>query len=108
MSLNPNQMAYVAIVSTLIFGSIFVGVSGVLQTSEGLGNFDSAVEEEVSAGSWERAGGCARAGRRWTEPRRPLLLQLEALGRHSNENKAPPGPAASQSFISGSYIKIFV
>ena len=29
MSLNPNQMAYVAIVSTLIFGSIFVGVSGV-------------------------------------------------------------------------------
>ena len=48
MSLNPNQMAYVAIVSTLIFGSIFVGVSGVLQTSEGLGNFDSAVEEEVS------------------------------------------------------------
>ena len=41
-------MAYVAIVSTLIFGSIFVGVSGVLQTSEGLGNFDSAVEEEVS------------------------------------------------------------
>ena len=48
MSLNPNQMAYVAIVSTLIFGSIFVGVSGVLQTSEGLGNFDSAVEEEIS------------------------------------------------------------
>ena len=41
-------MAYVAIVSTLIFGSIFVGVSGVLQTSEGLGNFDSAVEEEIS------------------------------------------------------------
>ena len=49
MSLNPNQMAYVAIVSTLIFGSIFVGVSGVLQTSEGLGNFDSAVEEEISS-----------------------------------------------------------
>ena len=47
MSLNPNQMAYVAIVSTLIFGSIFVGVSGVLQTSEGLGNFESAVEEDV-------------------------------------------------------------
>jgi hypothetical protein len=47
MSLNPNQMAYVAIVSTLIFGSIFVGVSGVLQTSEGLGNFDSAVEEDI-------------------------------------------------------------
>ena len=48
MSLNPNQMAYVAIVSTLIFGSIFVGVSGVLQTSEGLGNFDSAVEEDIA------------------------------------------------------------
>ena len=47
MSLNPNQMAYVAIVSTLIFGSIFVGVSGVLQTSEGLGNFESAVEEDI-------------------------------------------------------------
>ena len=40
-------MAYVAIVSTLIFGSIFVGVSGVLQTSEGLGNFESAVEEDI-------------------------------------------------------------
>ncbi len=48
MSMNPNQMAYVAIVSTLIFGSIFVGFSGVLQTSEGLGNFDSAVEEDIS------------------------------------------------------------
>ena len=47
MSLNPNQMAYVAIVSTLIFGSIFVGVSGVLQTSEGLGNFESAVEDDI-------------------------------------------------------------
>ncbi len=47
MSMNPNQMAYVAIVSTLIFGSIFVGIAGVLQTSEGLGNFDSAVEEDI-------------------------------------------------------------
>ena len=52
MSLNPNQMAYVAIVSTLIFGSIFVGVSGVLQTSEGLGNFESAVEEDIIGDSY--------------------------------------------------------
>ena len=41
-------MAYVAIVSTLIFGSIFVGVSGVIQTGEGIGNFDSAVEEDIA------------------------------------------------------------
>ena len=33
-------MAYVAIVSTLIFGSLFVGVSGFFQTSEDIGGFD--------------------------------------------------------------------
>ncbi len=47
MSLNHNQMAYVAIVSTLIFGSLFVGVSGFFQTSENIGGFDSAVEEDI-------------------------------------------------------------
>lgn len=47
MSLSHNQMAYVAIVSTLMFGSMFVGVSGVFQTSENIGNFDSAVEEDL-------------------------------------------------------------
>ena len=47
MSLNHNQMAYVAIVSTLIFGSLFVGVSGFFQTSEEVGGFDSAVEEDI-------------------------------------------------------------
>ncbi|MEC8399552.1 MAG: hypothetical protein VXZ34_08195, partial [Candidatus Thermoplasmatota archaeon] len=40
-------MAYVAIVSTLIFGSLFVGVSGFFQTSEDIGGFESAVEEDI-------------------------------------------------------------
>lgn len=47
MSMSHNQMAYVAIISTLIFGSLFVGVSGYYQTSESLGQFDSAVEEDL-------------------------------------------------------------
>ena len=47
MSLNHNQMAYAAIVSTLIFGSIFVGFSGVFQTSESVGGFEPAAEEEI-------------------------------------------------------------
>lgn len=47
MSMNHNQMAYVAIVSTLIFGSLFVGISGFFQTSESVGNYDSAVEEDI-------------------------------------------------------------
>jgi hypothetical protein len=47
MSLTHNQMAYVAIVSTLIFGSLFVGASGYYQTSESIGQFDSAVEEDL-------------------------------------------------------------
>ena len=36
-------MAYAAIVSTLIFGSLFVAVAGVFQTGV---NYDSAVEED--------------------------------------------------------------
>ena len=44
-------MAYVAIVSTLIFGSLFVGISGFFQTSEEIGGFDSAVEEEIRGDS---------------------------------------------------------
>ena len=40
-------MAYVAIVSTLIFGSLFVGVSGFFQTSEDIGGFESAVEDDL-------------------------------------------------------------
>ena len=47
MSLNHNQMAYAAIVSTLIFGSIFVGFSGVFQTSESVGGFEPAAEEDL-------------------------------------------------------------
>ncbi len=47
MSLNHNQMAYVAIVSTLIFGSLFVGISGFFQTSEEIGGYESAVEEDI-------------------------------------------------------------
>ena len=37
---QPN--GYAAIISTLIFGSLFVGISGFYQTSEGVGDFDSA------------------------------------------------------------------
>ena len=40
-------MAYAAIISTLIFGSLFVGFSGYFQTSEGLGGFESAVEDDL-------------------------------------------------------------
>ena len=48
MSLNHNQMAYAAIISTLIFGSLFVGISGFYQTSSGVGDFDSAAEEDIN------------------------------------------------------------
>ena len=47
MSLSHNQMAYSAIISTLIFGSLFIGFSGYLQTSEGVGGFESAAEEDL-------------------------------------------------------------
>ena len=47
MSLNHNQMAYAAIISTLIFGALFVGVSGFYQTSDGLGDFDSAADPDL-------------------------------------------------------------
>ncbi len=47
MSMSHNQMAYVAIVSTLIFGSLFVGASGFFQTSEGAGDFDPAAEDDL-------------------------------------------------------------
>ena len=40
-------MAYAAIISTLIFGSLFVGFSGVFQTSESIGGFESAAEEDL-------------------------------------------------------------
>ena len=33
MVLSHNQMAYVAIVATMIFGSMFVGVSGIMDTT---------------------------------------------------------------------------
>ena len=47
MTLNHNQMAYAAIISTLILGALFVGVSGFYQTSDGVGDFDSAAEEDL-------------------------------------------------------------
>lgn len=47
MSLSHNQMAYAAIISTLIFGSLFVGFSGYFQTSESIGGFESAAEEDL-------------------------------------------------------------
>ena len=43
MTMSHNQMAYVAIVSTLIFGSLFVGATGLFQTSSELGDFDDDV-----------------------------------------------------------------
>jgi hypothetical protein len=47
MSVSHNQMAYAAIISTLIFGSLFVGATGFFQTSDGLGDFDSAAEDDL-------------------------------------------------------------
>jgi len=47
MSLSHNQMAYAAIISTMIFGSLFVGFSGYFQTSEGIGGFESAAEDDL-------------------------------------------------------------
>jgi hypothetical protein len=44
MTMSHNQMAYVAIVSTLIFGSLFVGVTGFIQTGV---DYDSVVEEDL-------------------------------------------------------------
>ena len=41
-------MAYAAIISTLIFGSLFVGISGFYQTSSGVGDFDSAAEDNIN------------------------------------------------------------
>ena len=41
-------MAYAAIISTLIFGSLFVGISGFYQTSSGVGDFDSAAEDDIN------------------------------------------------------------
>lgn len=47
MVLSHNQMAYSAIVVTMIFGSLFVGFTGVLQNSEDIGNFDPAGEDDL-------------------------------------------------------------
>ena len=49
MSLTHNQMAYVAIVSTMIFGSLFVGASGYLQTADddSFGDFDGKAEKDI-------------------------------------------------------------
>ncbi len=47
MVLSHNQMAYSAIAVTMIFGSLFVGMSGFVQTSEGLGFFEPAGEENL-------------------------------------------------------------
>ena len=40
-------MATIAIISTLIFGTLFVGISGFFQTNESIGGFESAVEEDL-------------------------------------------------------------
>ena len=46
MVLTHNQMAYTAIAVTMIFGSLFVGLSGFIQTSENLG-FEPAGEDDL-------------------------------------------------------------
>ncbi len=38
MSLSHNQMAYAAILSTMMFGAIFVGVSGYMQNENSFEN----------------------------------------------------------------------
>ena len=43
-------MAYVAIVSTLIFSAVFVGANGYFQTSEDGGGYDGAAEEDEIGG----------------------------------------------------------
>jgi len=45
--MSHNQMAYVAIVSTLIFGSLFVGATGFFQTSDGVGDYESAATDDI-------------------------------------------------------------
>ena len=40
-------MAYVAIVSTLIFGSLFVGATGFFQTSDGIGDYETAATDDI-------------------------------------------------------------
>ena len=47
MSVSHNQMAYVAIVSTLIFGSLFVGATGYFQTSSDAGGYETAAEDDL-------------------------------------------------------------
>ena len=47
MVLSHNQMAYTAITVTMIFGSLFVGLSGFVQTSENLGSFEPAGEDDL-------------------------------------------------------------
>jgi len=47
MVLSHNQMAYTAITVTMIFGSLFVGLSGFIQTSESLGSFEPAGEDDL-------------------------------------------------------------
>ena len=47
MSVSHNQMAYVAIVSTLIFGSLFVGATGFFQTSDGVGDYETAATDDI-------------------------------------------------------------
>ncbi|MEC8265965.1 MAG: hypothetical protein VXZ95_00565, partial [Candidatus Thermoplasmatota archaeon] len=48
-------MAYVAIITTLIFGSLFVGISGFWQTNERIGDFESAAEEDIFGEGTESA-----------------------------------------------------
>lgn len=42
MVVSHNQMAYAAILSTMMFGAVFVGASGYMQTDSDIGGFEDA------------------------------------------------------------------
>ena len=50
MSLSHNQMAYAAILSTMMFGAMFVGVSGYMQTDADIGGYEGQGEDSLDPG----------------------------------------------------------
>ena len=50
MSLSHNQMAYAAILSTMMFGAMFVGVSGYMQTDSDIGGYEDQSEGSLDPG----------------------------------------------------------
>jgi len=50
MTLSHNQMAYAAILSTMMFGAMFVGVSGYMQTDSDIGGYEDQSEGSLDPG----------------------------------------------------------